>query len=120
MLSHDTRSWAGVRLLAHLTNRLDPGSPHLPLNLSTTHALIASRPSLLNKHTMRVAQLAAMIAAEESTDPARASFLTLWHDTQETRTGDLPHTVSGYFRQSSTETSACTASTAGSTPPATV
>jgi hypothetical protein len=34
--------------LRHLTNRLEPDSPHLPLNLYTLHALIASRPSLLN------------------------------------------------------------------------
>ncbi len=46
---------------------------------------------------MRVAQLAAIVAAEEGADPVRASFLALWHDTQETRTGDLPHTVSGYL-----------------------
>jgi putative hydrolase of HD superfamily len=54
-------------------------------------------PESVAEHTMRVAQLAALIAAEEGADPARASFLALWHDTQETRTGDLPHTVSGYI-----------------------
>ncbi len=48
MLDADTRSWTGVRLLQHLIGRLAPGSPHLPLNLHTLHALIASRPSLLN------------------------------------------------------------------------
>jgi putative hydrolase of HD superfamily len=46
---------------------------------------------------MRVAQLAAILAAEEGADPARAAFLALWHDSQETRTGDLPHTVDGYL-----------------------
>lgn len=54
-------------------------------------------PESVAEHSMRVAQLAALIAAEEGADPARASFLALWHDTQETRTGDLPHTVSGYI-----------------------
>lgn len=54
-------------------------------------------PESVAEHTMRVAQLAAIIAAEEGADPARASFLALWHDTQETRTGDLPHTSSGYL-----------------------
>jgi putative hydrolases of HD superfamily len=54
-------------------------------------------PESVAEHTMRVAQLAALIAAEEGADPARASFLALWHDTQETRTGDLPHTVTGYL-----------------------
>jgi hypothetical protein len=33
--------------LRHLTKRLEPDSPHLPLNLYTLHALIASRPALL-------------------------------------------------------------------------
>jgi putative hydrolase of HD superfamily len=46
---------------------------------------------------MRTAQLAALIAAEEGADPARASFLALWHDSQETRTGDLPQTASAYL-----------------------
>jgi putative hydrolase of HD superfamily len=54
-------------------------------------------PESIAEHTMRAAQLAALIAIEEGADPARASFLALWHDTQETRTGDLPHTVKGYL-----------------------
>ncbi|WP_209642751.1 HD domain-containing protein [Kibdelosporangium banguiense] len=54
-------------------------------------------PESVAEHTMRVAQLAAMIAAEEGADPARAAFLALWHDTQETRTGDLPHTAGDYL-----------------------
>lgn len=54
-------------------------------------------PESVAEHSMRVAQLAALIAAEEGADPAHASFLALWHDTQETRTGDLPHTVKGYL-----------------------
>jgi DNA-binding XRE family transcriptional regulator len=48
MLNADTRSWTGVRLLQHLLQRIDPASPHLPLNLSTLHALVGSRPSLLS------------------------------------------------------------------------
>jgi transcriptional regulator with XRE-family HTH domain len=47
MLSADTRSWTGARLLQHLLERLGPASPHRPLNICTLHALIASRPSLL-------------------------------------------------------------------------
>jgi 5'-deoxynucleotidase YfbR-like HD superfamily hydrolase len=54
-------------------------------------------PESVAEHSMRVAQLAAIIAVEEGADPARASFLALWHDSQETRTGDLPHTVSDYL-----------------------
>ncbi|HEY0637630.1 MAG TPA: helix-turn-helix transcriptional regulator [Pseudonocardiaceae bacterium] len=50
MLTDDTRSWTGIRLLQHLTQRLSPASPHLPLNLHTLHTLVASRPSLLELH----------------------------------------------------------------------
>lgn len=48
MLDADTRSWTGARLLHHLVHRLEPESSHLPLNICTLHALVASRPSLLN------------------------------------------------------------------------
>jgi putative hydrolase of HD superfamily len=54
-------------------------------------------PESVAEHTMRTSQLAALIAVEEGADPARAAFLALWHDSQETRTGDLPHTVKGYL-----------------------
>ncbi|MFI5492198.1 HD family hydrolase [Actinoplanes sp. NPDC051859] len=54
-------------------------------------------PESVAEHTMRAAQLAAIIAAEEGADPARAAFLALWHDSQETRTGDLPHTAGAYL-----------------------
>jgi hypothetical protein len=47
-MAHDHPGhWAGVRLLRHLIARLDPALPHLPLNLHTVHALVASRPVLL-------------------------------------------------------------------------
>lgn len=46
---------------------------------------------------LRVAQLAALIAAEEGCDPARAALLAIWHDSQETRTGDLPRTARQYL-----------------------
>ncbi len=51
MLNEDTRSWTGARLFQHLTNRLDPSTAHLPLNLYTVYALVASRPSLLRERT---------------------------------------------------------------------
>lgn len=54
-------------------------------------------PESVAEHTMRVSQLAAIIAAEEGADSARAALLALWHDSQETRTGDLPHTASAYL-----------------------
>jgi len=54
-------------------------------------------PESVAEHSLRVAQLAGLLAAEEGADPARAAYLALWHDTQETRTGDLPHTVKPYL-----------------------
>lgn len=54
-------------------------------------------PESVAEHSLRVAQLAALIAAEEGADPSRAAFLALWHDSQETRTGDLPHTARPYL-----------------------
>lgn len=54
-------------------------------------------PESVAEHSLRVAQLAALIAAEEGADPARAAFLALWHDSQETRTGDIPHTAKPYM-----------------------
>jgi len=68
MLDADTRSWTGARLLQHLTNRLDPDSPHLPLNLHTLHALIASRPSLLSGRPAVRASLDGVLAKLASTD----------------------------------------------------
>lgn len=32
----------------------------------------------------------------EGADPQRAAFLALWHDSQETRTTDLPHLTKHY------------------------
>lgn len=54
-------------------------------------------PESVAEHSVRVAQIAALLAAEEGANPERAAFLGLWHDSQETRTGDLPHTVRPYL-----------------------
>ncbi|RZS37076.1 hypothetical protein EV193_106312 [Herbihabitans rhizosphaerae] len=61
MLDDDTRAWSGVQLLRHLTNRLTPDSLHLPLNLCTLHALIASRPPLLDRRPSDQARLAEVL-----------------------------------------------------------
>ncbi|MCR3720284.1 MULTISPECIES: HD domain-containing protein [Prauserella salsuginis group] len=53
-------------------------------------------PESVAEHTMRVAQLAGLLATEEGANPERAAYLALWHDTQETRTGDLPHSAKPY------------------------
>jgi putative hydrolases of HD superfamily len=48
------------------------------------------------EHSFRASIIAAVIAAAEDADPQRAAFLALWHDTQETRTTDLPHLTKRY------------------------
>jgi putative hydrolase of HD superfamily len=53
--------------------------------------------------SLRVAQLAALIAAEEGGHPARAAYLGMWHDSQETRIGDIPHSARPYVEVASNE-----------------
>jgi putative hydrolases of HD superfamily len=60
-----------------------------------SHAGVGN-PESVAEHSLRVAQLASLIASEEGADPARAALLAIWHDSQETRTGDLPHTARPY------------------------
>ncbi|ATY11381.1 HD domain-containing protein [Amycolatopsis sp. AA4] len=54
-------------------------------------------PESVAEHSLRAAQIAALLAAEEGANPERAAFLAIWHDTQETRTGDIPHTAGKYL-----------------------
>lgn len=68
MMDDDTRSWTGARLLRHLVNRLQPDSPHRPLNLCTLHALIASRPSLLEGPPAGRSSLASVLDKLASAD----------------------------------------------------
>ncbi|MFI9454448.1 HD family hydrolase [Amycolatopsis sp. NPDC052450] len=56
-------------------------------------------PESIAEHSLRTAQIAALLAAEEGANPERAAFLALWHDTQETRTGDIPHTAAKYMNK---------------------
>ncbi|MFF3919486.1 HD family hydrolase [Streptomyces sp. NPDC001852] len=48
-------------------------------------------PESVAEHSWRTALIATIIAKLEGADPARASFLAVWHDSQETRTGDVNH-----------------------------
>jgi len=57
-------------------------------------------PESVAEHSFRVAQLASLIAAEEGADPARAALMAIFHDSQETRTGDIPHTAKPYIPSS--------------------
>ena len=58
-------------------------------------------PESVAEHSLGVAQLAALIAAEEGGDPARAAYLGMWHDSQETRIGDIPHSARPYVEAAS-------------------
>ena len=49
------------------------------------------------------ASLAAVLAAMEGADPARACLLATFHDTQETRLGDIPHVARRYLTATSNE-----------------
>ena len=60
-------------------------------------------PESVAEHSLRVAQLASLMAAIEGADPVRAAFLAVWHDSQETRTGDIPHTAKPYLDKPSPE-----------------
>ena len=60
-------------------------------------------PESVAEHSLRVAQLASLIAAIEGAEPNRAALLAIWHDSQETRTGDIPHTARPYLDQRSPE-----------------
>jgi 5'-deoxynucleotidase YfbR-like HD superfamily hydrolase len=55
-----------------------------------------SAPESVAEHSFRASIIASVIAAMEGADPQRAAFLALWHDTQETRTTDLPHLTKRY------------------------
>ncbi|MGP4011483.1 HD domain-containing protein [Streptomyces sp. 4N124] len=48
-------------------------------------------PESVVEHSWRTALIATIIAKLEGADPARAVFLAVWHDSQETRTGDVNH-----------------------------
>lgn len=48
-------------------------------------------PESVAEHSWRTSLIATIIAQLEGADPARAAFLAVWHDSQETRTGDVNH-----------------------------
>ncbi|WP_431034809.1 HD domain-containing protein [Streptomyces sp. P6-2-1] len=48
-------------------------------------------PESVAEHSWRTALLASVLAGMEGADPARAALLAVWHDSQESRTGDVNH-----------------------------
>ena len=61
-------------------------------------------PESVAEHSFRASIIASVIAAMENADPQRAAFLAMWHDTQETRTTDLPHLTKRYVTAAPNET----------------
>jgi putative hydrolase of HD superfamily len=60
-------------------------------------------PESVADHSFRVSVIASVLAAMEGADPQRAAFLALWHDSQETRTTDLPHLTKNYVSAAANE-----------------
>ena len=60
-------------------------------------------PESIADHSYRAGVVASVLAAMEGADPQRAAFLTLWHDSQETRLTDIPHLTKRYVSAASHE-----------------
>ncbi|MFJ1593051.1 HD family hydrolase [Kitasatospora albolonga] len=60
-------------------------------------------PETIAEHSFRVALMASVLAMMEGADAGKAALLGLWHDTQETRVGDIPHISRRYVDASSNE-----------------
>lgn len=55
-------------------------------------------PESIAEHSFRTAIVGTVLAAMEGADPARVCLLCTLHDTQETRTTDIPHIARRYVR----------------------
>jgi putative hydrolase of HD superfamily len=62
-----------------------------------------SDPESIADHSFRAAALAGIIAALEGADPERAAFLSLFHDSQETRLTDIPYLAKRYVTRAPNE-----------------
>lgn len=60
-------------------------------------------PESIAEHSFRAAIIAGLLAGMEGADPARATFLAVWHDTQETRVSDIHHLGRRYLQAASNE-----------------
>ncbi|MEZ0064877.1 putative hydrolase of HD superfamily [Streptacidiphilus sp. MAP12-20] len=56
-------------------------------------------PESIAEHSWRTSLLASVIAQLEGADPARAALMAVWHDSQESRTGDVNHLGKKYMGQ---------------------
>src|SRR5215218_3012145 len=53
-------------------------------------------PESIAEHSFRTAIIGYLLAVMEGADPAKTAALCLFHDTQETRIGDVPSVGKGY------------------------
>jgi putative hydrolase of HD superfamily len=60
-------------------------------------------PESIAEHSFRTAIIAGLLAGLEGADPAHATLLAVWHDSQETRVGDIPHLGRRYLDAASNE-----------------
>jgi 5'-deoxynucleotidase YfbR-like HD superfamily hydrolase len=60
-------------------------------------------PESVAEHAWRTSLIASIIAKLEGADPARAAFLAVWHDSQETRTGDVNYLGKKYSSEANPE-----------------
>jgi putative hydrolase of HD superfamily len=61
-------------------------------------------PESVAEHAWRTSLLASVIATLEGADPARAAHMAVWHDSQESRTGDVNHLGKKYTPSADPET----------------
>lgn len=54
-------------------------------------------PESVAEHSWRTGLIASVLASMEGADPAEAALIAVWHDTGETRTGDLHHLAQKYL-----------------------
>jgi putative hydrolase of HD superfamily len=60
-------------------------------------------PESIADHSFRTAIIASVITALEGGNPERAAFMSLFHDTQETRVTDIPYIGKRYLKAAANE-----------------
>ncbi|MGW7008233.1 HD domain-containing protein [Streptomyces sp. NPDC054933] len=60
-------------------------------------------PETIAEHSFRTAVVGSVLALMEGADPAKVALLCVFHDTQETRIGDIPHIGRRYLSAASNE-----------------
>ncbi|MGH3682218.1 MAG: HD domain-containing protein [Natronosporangium sp.] len=60
-------------------------------------------PESVADHSWRTSLIASILAKLEGADPARAALLAVWHDSQESRTGDVSYLARRYVQRSDPE-----------------